>query len=210
MFVRCIFPTADKAWQYDATASLQLGYPCWCTITFTDANGLQHATIERSCAFAWGRHIIGSGGAEGTPGAFYQMVDPSETAFQSNTYYGDCIGGSTVPAGLQGFPILRRRTSPHIFNSNKRTIYNMLDLGMLYGRSLNFGFPQVMVSFSTDGGNTFGTQRTMSMGNIGQYAALIRFRRFGYARDAVFDIQVADPVFACITNAELDVTVGAN
>lgn len=210
MFVRYIFPTAQKklsngnlgtrvgyGWQYDATASADLGYPSWSTYNFTDANGAQWAPLERAHCYQYGLHIVGSGGQEGAPGVLYQLTDPKTTL----PYYD---AGS--------FPILRRRTCPHLFNSNKRDIYNLLDIGMEVGVGLDSGVqgsnPQVMAQMSGDGGNTFGTQRQMSLGQIGQYQTLLRFRRWGYARDCVYDIQVSDPVFSAITNAEIDVTPG--
>lgn len=206
MFVRYIFPTADKTWQYDATASAQLGYSCWSVVTFTDGDGNQHATLERCHAYQYGLHVVSSGGAEGAPGVAYQMVRADSGA----PYYDADNPG----ADFVGFPILRRRTCPHLFNSNKRDIYNMLDLGMEFGAGLDGDVqgsdPQVMVMMSRDGGNTFGTQRTHSMGKLGEYAELIRFYRWGYARDCVFDIQVSDPVFSTITNGEIDVTAGSN
>ena len=208
MLVRYIFPTADKSWQYDATVSAQLGYPCWSVLTFTDANGLPHATLERCHAYQYGRHIVSSGGAEGGPGVAYQLA----RADDGSAYYDADNPGADPP--FVGFPIIRRRTCPHLFNGNKRDIYNMLDLGMEFGAGLDGGVqgsnPQVVVTMSRDGGKNFGTERVHSMGRLGEFAELIRFYRWGQARDCVYDIQVSDPVFSSITNAEIDVTAGSS
>lgn len=82
--VRYIFPTAQAGWQYDATESARLGYAVWTELYFTDTNGNQLAPVERSYCYAFGKHLIGSGGADGTPGVIYAM-DP--------TAYSDCVGG---------------------------------------------------------------------------------------------------------------------
>lgn len=81
--VRYIFPTADAGWEYDITESARVGYDVWEEISFTDGNGGTHAPLERAHCYAFGLHLIGSGGADGAPGAIYQ-IDAST--------YADAVG----------------------------------------------------------------------------------------------------------------------
>lgn len=71
--IRYIFPTADAGWEYDITESARVGYEAWTEISFTDANGNSHAPFERAHCYAFGKHLIGSGGADGSPGAVYEI-----------------------------------------------------------------------------------------------------------------------------------------
>jgi len=73
MFVRYIFPKADKSWQYDATASSQLGYPAGARLPHGQP-WEPACTLERCHAYQYGLHIVTSGGAEGAPGVAYQMA----------------------------------------------------------------------------------------------------------------------------------------
>lgn len=87
--IRYIFPTADMGWEYDITETARVGFPVWNKYTFTDANGVQHAPFERAHAFAFQKHLIGSGGGDSLPGAVYEL---------KSSYYSDCAGN---PNGAQ-------------------------------------------------------------------------------------------------------------
>ncbi len=91
--VRFIFPTAGTGWDYDLTESARIGVPVWNPLSFTLSNGSQVAPFERAHCFAFGRHLIGSGGADGVPGAIYEM----DTAT-----YQDCLGALPVVDGIIG------------------------------------------------------------------------------------------------------------
>lgn len=92
--IRYIFPTADKGWEYDLTETAKLGEPVWTEIYFTDLNGNQHAPFERAHCYAFGKHLIGSGGADGCPGAIY-AIDGATYADAVGSPYGQIVN----PAG---------------------------------------------------------------------------------------------------------------
>ena len=54
--------------------------------------------------------------------------------------------------------------------------------------------PQVMLRISRDGGRTFGNERWVPLGRIGEYYSRVMLRRLGSARDFVIQITVTDPV----------------
>lgn len=66
------FPTANKTWWYNDTASMLLGRPVWTERTFTSSSGVVGARPERFHCFAGGFHLVGSNGADGNPGAIYR------------------------------------------------------------------------------------------------------------------------------------------
>lgn len=82
--IRYIFPTADKGWEYDITESSRTGIKIWNEVSFTDAQGVQHAPYERAHAYGiFNRHILVSGGADGNPGQIYDS---------RSDVYEDCAG----------------------------------------------------------------------------------------------------------------------
>jgi hypothetical protein len=132
--VRYIFPTADASWEYDATESARVGFEVWTEITFTDANGDEHACIERDHCFAFGIHIVGSGGAEGAPGVLYQLNQfPLYAGLPS---YYDC---DNPGVGFQGFPILRDRIVRLPWNGNLRQFLDRLEFEIERGVGLDDG-----------------------------------------------------------------------
>ena len=54
--------------------------------------------------------------------------------------------------------------------------------------------PQAGIAISRDGGQTFGNRTYAPIGKIGQTKTRTIFRRLGFARDSVVDLQVIDPV----------------
>ena len=68
--------------------------------------------------------------------------------------------------------------------------------------------PRVWLSWSNDGGRTFGNDAEARLGAVGQYRARVEWRRLGQARDRVFRLQWADPVFAALMAANIDAEAG--
>ena len=66
--------------------------------------------------------------------------------------------------------------------------------------------PQVMLRWSDDGGQTFGSEHWRSAGKIGEYNRRVRWDRLGTGRRRVFEAIVSDPIPWRLTNAYLDVT----
>lgn len=124
---------------------------------------------------------------------------PYCTAYAGNVQYriwqnlmlaGDRNSGKVYlidPRGYQddGQPILRTRSWSHAHNDGKRQIYQRFSANMD-----GSGFTDtdtVNLSWSDDGGHTFGNPVPQTVANAtnGQY----QWRRLGYARDRVFQLQ---------------------
>ena len=65
--------------------------------------------------------------------------------------------------------------------------------------------PQVMLKISRDGGRTFGNERWIALGKIGEYYTRVVLRRLGAARDFVVQITMTDPVKFVLASGSADV-----
>jgi hypothetical protein len=143
-----------------------------------------------------GRHLCNLG--VGFNGAFYcgdasvgrvYLLDP-------NSYTDN---GTTIPRELQ---------SRHIFDSYDTLGVDELYIDLETGVGLQSGQgsnPQMMLQVSKDQGRTFGNERWVQMGRVGQYKDhRAVWRRLGSGRDFVFRFTVTDPVkFAVVGGAAL-------
>jgi hypothetical protein len=191
----------SKTWVYDGTAGVrpQAGIELWHERQFLNGVNQLVGRSELFHCYCYGKHLVGSGGADGNPGAVYAY---SESAFT------DCalVAGAQVQR-----PIVRDRIAPHLWQGNKRVIYNRIELEVARGVGLDGGVfgsnPVYTLRWSNDAGNTFGSEYDMAAGKIGEYGRRVYLNRCGYARDRVFWLRSADPVYAGVVGAELDITL---
>lgn len=113
--------------------------------------------------------------------------------------------------------ITRLRIFPHLSNSLKRLFCNSLQIDMEVGvgNPVDPGQdPQVMLSYSNDGGHTWSSESWTSagknIGGVGEYKKRVIWRRLGSFRDRVFKIKITDPVKVTLISAEIEVEQGAN
>lgn len=164
------FPTADTTWVYDSQSELlhkRLSYDPYA----------QQYHRHRSNAFInfQGMRIVG----DYQCGTLYQLT---RTAFTD-----------------AGWPLLAKRRSPHIWDKGQRGRVFMaslqLDFNPGVGNASGMGSnPQAGIAISRDGGKTFGQRWYRSIGKIGQYKNRTIWRRLGFGRDNVIDLEVIDPV----------------
>ena len=191
----------SATWLYDATASTLLGRPVWTERSYQTAFGLPSGRSEQFHCFCYGKHLVGSVGIDGNPGAIYQYSDQTGG-------FTDC-GVDTTGAQRTG-PIVRTRIAPHLFDSNKRLILNRLELEIVRGAGLDGSpvvgtDPQFYLRMSRDAGNTFGPELNASVGKIGNYVYRVYWNRLGYARDMVSRVTYSDPTDMMLIGAEIDV-----
>ena len=187
------FPTADKTWAFDVATGL------WHQKSFFQ-NGVDHAHLGQFHMYAFGKHLVG--GLQS--GMIYQMNIPTP----------DGLGGWNFVTDA-GNPINRMRRSPYIGAAgiwNQITSLEvMADTGLGPNIPLNDGSgnsrgPQLMVRFSDDNGNTWSNQRTLDMGQIGQFGLRLRLFRLGAFWGSVgriFEFSFTDPAPLRIVDADL-------
>ncbi len=202
-------PSGDltsATWEYDATVSELIGRPVWNERSYLTAEGFIQGRSELTHCWGFGRHLVGSGGVDGNPGAVYQMSDSA---------YTDC-GVDMLGAQTQR-PIVRDRICPHIFERNVRIFYDRIQFDLTRGVGLD-GFeegsmepgadPQIYLRWSNDAGNNFGIEYNLSVGKIGRFGQMVYLTRNGYGRDRVYWLRYMDPTNMGLVGASLDIRPG--
>lgn len=93
-------------------------------------------------------------------------------------------------------PITRDCITKHGFDENKRRNIYKLTLNCETGVGLTTGqgsSPQIMLSISKDGGQTWGTEFWRSLGKQGNYGDLPKWTRLGMAKEWTFWLRYSDP-----------------
>ena len=112
-----------------------------------------------------------------------------------------------------GTPIKRQIRSKHINNGGNRFVISEVYLDMEVGTASQSGQgsdPQLMVQVSKDMGQTFGVERLVSLGKVGQYMTRVIMRRFGQSIDFVFQFTMTDPVKFILTRGSGTMTGGTD
>ena len=124
-------------------------------------------------------------------------------SFNSKDYYCDSSTGILYLLDSNvftdnGTAIKRQVRTRHVTNKGNVFTVAELYLDIETGIGLQSGQgsdPMMMVQVSKDGGRTFGVERQVSMGLIGQYRSpRLITRRWGSSRDFVWQFTVTDPV----------------
>lgn len=176
------FPSANNGqgwtWAYDCATETWHERAYW-------SNGQYIGDLARTHCFAFGQHLAG----DWRSGNIYVM---SQSVYTDN-----------------GAPIRRLRSAPDLANGGRWTFYTELRLLMQVGVGLDGGVtpgsnPQIILQVSNDGGFTWGNERSVSMGQLGQYSTLVRWRQLGRSQNRAFRVVVSEPVFVALVSADLD------
>lgn len=113
-----------------------------------------------------------------------------------------------------GNPVPRIRTAPHISKEMNRVFHTKFQLDFEPGVGLD-GVgqgtdPVVILQWSDDGGHSWSSERTASMGKIGETKKRAIWRRLGSARDRVYRVKVTDPVKVALIGADLELVGGTS
>lgn len=174
-------PGATSTWCYDLTTSQ------WHERAELVLGA--YAPSRVSCyALAYGTHVVG----DSSDGRIY--------ALDQECYYN---GGDPLPW---------ERTAPRMNNEGKNLFASQFELDMETGVGLDGSGqgtdPQVMLQISRDGGATWGPERWVTAGRMGQYRHRAIWRRLGFGKDLVFKVRGTDPVKTVIIGANLDIEAG--
>lgn len=162
------WPTANVSQTYDAAAQQWHTRGRWNT-----TKGQYDADPVSAHCFAFGKHLVGSR----TTGVIYE---------QSMSLYDDAGG-----------PKRWLRRSPHLAAGSDYIFIDEYELIGEVGQGLASGQgidPKVMYRQSTDGGNTYGSERWVSLGPQGAYNTRVRWARCGRSFDRVIEISGSEPV----------------
>jgi hypothetical protein len=185
VFYVLTFPTADRTWVYDQTASRLAGTAVW----------HERASFET-----------------GT-GAFHRFRGNCFMNFQNLRMVGDYQSGVMQNMSREfytdaGEPLVAIRRAPHLWSreNRKRLFHASLQIEFAPGVGLQTGQgtdPQCMLRWSDDGGANFGTEHWTGIGKAGRTKNRAMWRRLGHARDRVYEMRISDPVKRDIVGATL-------
>lgn len=178
LFYVLTFPTADKTWAYDTNSTWHE------RLSYDTGTGQFHR--ERPNCFMNFQNLRLAGDFQS--GQIHQM---------SRQYYTDA-----------GAPIICVRRCPHVWSADdrKRRFAPALQIEFTAGVGLQTGQgtnPQMMLRWSSDGGQTFGTEHWAGIGRAGQTKYRAMWRRMGTYWDRVYEGQFSDPVKRDIVGATL-------
>jgi hypothetical protein len=134
------------------------------------------------------------------------------------TIVGDALTGNLYEIDSDAFdedgdPLVWGMDTPTVVSPTGAGRIDWIRIDFLTGRgkvlSTAQGYsPILMLSWSTDGGNTFTGNRHLSLGRSGNYATKVRTRRLGRFADkgVVFRLRVSDPVPRAIAGIEVGIT----
>lgn len=106
-----------------------------------------------------------------------------------------------------GRPILRLRRSPIYWGALREVVYNSFVLDIQTGVGIQTGQgsnPKCMIRVSRDGGHTWSSQLTRSLGKIGQYDYRVRLNGLGSSREMALEVSISDPVKNTWIGADLE------
>jgi len=134
--------------------------------------------------------------------------------FDQKNLIGDRITGDIYHQSLDiydhdGDEMHRERVSPHLQDEKRNITFSSFELDCETGRGLTTGQgsdPQIMMTYSDDGGRTWSNERWVTIGAIGKYRTRVRWSRCGSARDRVWMIKYTDPTFFQINDAYINAT----
>lgn len=168
------------AWAYDKTTGM------WHERGSFDTDlGTFGAWGPQYHAFAFDKHLV----LHAASGTVYEM---------STAFYTDADDA----------PMRRERIPPALFNENKRVfvrsfeVFHEPGLGLTTGQGSD---PQFALSWSRDGGKTWGNERWRSAGELGEYGKRARWVRGPSGRNLLPKLTVSDPINWPILDAFVDV-----
>jgi len=159
------FPTAKVTWAYDALTQQ------WHQRAHTIGGVFPNRERYSAHVCVGNTHLFG----DYANGTIYKMAPTLGT-----------ISGTAIP---------RERRSPIISDEEKRVRIASLQLDMQVGigSTNNDEDTKIWLSYSKDGGHTFSNEIERSIGDIGDYAHRVIWRRLGSGRNWVFRIRTWSP-----------------
>ena len=152
-------------------------------------------------------------------GAYQQAETATPTARFGNSSSCPFMVAAGVADGGTGeeiagnYRVIRRmRQAPHVLEETLTFAVDRFEMILETERVYSYGQgsdPKIMISMSKDRGRTFGPERVIPTGKIGEFRKRVLTRRWGTARDVVFRVVVSDPVPWHIIGAIIDVTPGS-
>lgn len=112
-----------------------------------------------------------------------------------------------------GSTIERMRVSQTVHSNNREITFNRVVLDVEAGVGLTSGQgsdPQVMLTYSDDGGKTWSSEMSRSIGAIGKYKKRVTWDNLGTSYGRQFKFRLTDPVRFVMLGAYADIEVASD
>lgn len=175
------FPSGQQTWLFDTTAQ------AWTQLAELEPDGNLSAWRAVTHAYSAGRHLWG----DRRSGELY-VWDEAYYRYGTDALY-------------------RERTTPHLRRDQQPVRYAAFELVCQAGVGLDAGAepgkdPQVMLSYSDDGGAAWSYPRVRSCGPLGRRERRVIWRQLGQARATrCFRVSMTDPVPTAWMGAHVEV-----
>lgn len=121
--------------------------------------------------------------------------------------------GGCGPVMAASRSIIAIRTCQVIHQDRRRIFHNALEIDFEPGVGLSSGVsantdPQASLEWSDDGGNSWSTAQTRSIGSNGSYGTRCIWRRLGSSRERIYRVTISADVKKVIIAAHLDAYAG--
>lgn len=127
-------------------------------------------------------------------------------SYDSGTFY---LLDKSVYAD-NGETVERIRVTQPVHSDHKQVKFNSVVVEIESGVGLVLGQgsePLMTMRYSDDGGKTWSSELTASMGKIGEYGIILEWFKLGLSRSRIFEFKVTDPVKVVIIAAYANVRV---
>ena len=95
-----------------------------------------------------------------------------------------------------------------IYQEGQRLFHSQFEMGMTPAVTDSVAEPHITLEYSDDGGRTFTTAPTRSMGAVGQYKTRVVWHRLGSGRDRVYRASVSDPIPMTVWGSYAEISNG--
>jgi hypothetical protein len=174
-------PTEDVTWVYPIGGE-----------AFEWGSSLTGRIRANSYAYIFGKHLVGD----------YQSANIYELSASTYTDAGEEIVRTRDSAPIHGGLF---KQDGKEFEVNELQIVLETGIGLVSGQGID---PRIAVSFSNDGGKTFGTERFVKVGASGDYSRRkVILKNCGRFSTCVIRLRVSDPVAWNIYSAAADIEI---
>lgn len=178
-FYALTFPTDDITWVYPVGGE-------W----FQWGTG-EGRIRANSYAYAFNKHLV----------ADYASADIYELDAETYTDAGATITRRRDSAPLHGGLF---QADGKYLEMSRLEIFMETGVGLTSGQGSD---PEMMISFSDDGGKTFGVERVVNVGTAGEFQKSVVLTNLGRFKSRVIRVQVSDPIYWAIYSAKADIEV---
>lgn len=183
LFYLLTFPSANATWCFDASV-VGRANPWHERSTWIAEEARDIAWRPVFHMFAFGLHLMG----DVASATLYRMAHD-------------------LTLDVENRPMRRVRRSPPLIQLHQRFTLRALELHFQTGVGTATGqgqVPMVTVRVSRDGGFTWGAERALALGRMGEYWVRVRAEMLGQARSFNFEVVCTDPVACRLVNAYVD------